>query len=176
MLSLNFRGLSNGEEVEKILDQCKADLENFYEEKANGLIVRARVRWHEYGEKSTKYFLSLEKRNYTRKHIRKLCLSGVITKNYQKILDSATEYYKNLYSSKLKVDQSDPLHHFLGNSNIPRLSQEERLSCEGQMTIEECIKALDTFDTGKTPGVTISFCPKTGGLTLRGRNNNNWGK
>ena len=28
------------EEVEKILDECKADLENFYEEKANGLIVR----------------------------------------------------------------------------------------------------------------------------------------
>ena len=72
------------EEVEKILDECKAELENFYEEKANGLIVRAKTRWHEYGEKSTKYFLSLEKRNYTRKHIRKLCLSGVITKNYQK--------------------------------------------------------------------------------------------
>ena len=115
------------EEVEKILDECKADLENFYEEKANGLIVRARTRWHECGEKNTKYFLCLEKRNYTRKHIRKLCLSGVITKNYKKILDSASEYYKNLYSSKLKVDQSDSLHHFLGNSDIPRLSQEERL-------------------------------------------------
>ena len=46
------------EEVEKILDECKAELENFYEEKANGLIVRARTRWHEYGEKSTKYFLT----------------------------------------------------------------------------------------------------------------------
>ena len=44
------------EEVEKIIDECKADLENFYEEKANGLIVRARARWHEYGEKSTKFF------------------------------------------------------------------------------------------------------------------------
>ena len=31
------------EEVEKILDECKAEL-----------IVRARTRWHEYGEKSTK--------------------------------------------------------------------------------------------------------------------------
>ena len=68
----------------KILDECKADLENSYEERANGLIVRARARWHEYGEKSTKYFLSLEKRNYTRKHIRKLCLSGVITKKLSK--------------------------------------------------------------------------------------------
>ena len=31
------------EEVQKILDECKADLENFSEEKANGLIVRARA-------------------------------------------------------------------------------------------------------------------------------------
>ena len=61
-------------------------------------------------------------------------------------------YYKNLYSSKLKVDQSDSLHHVVGNSNIPRLSQGERLSCEGQITIDECVKALDTFDTEKTPG------------------------
>ena len=141
------------EEVEKILDECKAKLENFYEENANGLIVRARTRWHEYGEKSTKYFLSLEKRNYTRKHIRKLCLSGVITKNYQKILDSSSEYYiKKLYRSKLSVSQSDVLDQFLGNPNIPVLSVEERLSCEGEITTEECVKALDTFDNGKSPG------------------------
>lgn len=87
-----------------------------------------------YGNKSTKYFLSLEERNYTRKHIRELCLSGVITKSYQKILDSSLEYYKKLYCSKWSVSQSDVLDHFLGNVSIPALSEEERLSCEGQIT------------------------------------------
>ena len=111
----------------KFLMNAKRIWKNFYEERVNGLILRARARWHEYREKSTKYFLSLEKRNYTRKHIRKLCLSGVITKNYQKILESSWKYYKNLYSSKLKIDQSDSLDHFLGNSNIPRLSEQESL-------------------------------------------------
>ena len=53
-------------------------LETFYEEKTKGIIIRARVRWHEYGEKSTKYFLNLEKRNHIKKHIRKLLISGVI--------------------------------------------------------------------------------------------------
>ena len=48
-------------------------LETFYEEKTKGIIIRARVRWHEYGEKSTKYFLNLEKRNHVKKHIRKTC-------------------------------------------------------------------------------------------------------
>ena len=31
------------------------------------------------------------------------------------------------------------------------MSEEERLSCEGQITTEECVKALDTFENGKTP-------------------------
>ena len=53
-------------------------LETFYEEKTKGIIIRARVRWHKYGEKSTKYFLNLEKRNHGKKHIRKLFISGVI--------------------------------------------------------------------------------------------------
>ena len=36
------------DEVENILAECKAELENFYEEKDNRLIVGARARWHEY--------------------------------------------------------------------------------------------------------------------------------
>ena len=31
-----------------------------------GIIVRARARWHEHGERSTKYFLTLEKRNHVK--------------------------------------------------------------------------------------------------------------
>ena len=33
-----------------------------------------------------------------------------------------------------------------------RLSCEGGLSCEGLITIEESVKALDTFEKGKTPG------------------------
>ena len=140
------------EEFEKILDECKTGIEKFYDEKANGLIVRSRARWQEHGEKSTKYFLSLEKRNHTRKHMRKLCLSGVITTNYENFLDSSSKYYKNLYIRKINTVQSDMLEHFLGQASIPKLAAEERLSCEGRITIGECVKALDTFENGKTPG------------------------
>ena len=50
----------------------KDKLERFYEEKLQGIIIRARTRWCEYGEKSSKYFLNLEKRNHVKKHVRKL--------------------------------------------------------------------------------------------------------
>ena len=46
------------------LTQLQEQLEMFYEEKTKGIIIRARASWHEHGEKSTKYFLNLEKRNH----------------------------------------------------------------------------------------------------------------
>jgi len=140
------------EEFEKILDKCKTEVEKFYDEKVNGLIVHSKARWHEHGEKSTKYFLSLERRNHSRKHIRKLCLSGVITTNYEKILHSSSQYHKNLYRRKINTVQPGMLQQFPGQDSIPKLPEEERLSCEGRITIEEYVKALDTLENGKTPG------------------------
>ena len=69
-------------ETRKVLEECKMGLERYYDKKTEGIIVRSRARWHERGEKSNKYFLNLEKRNHTRKHIRKLSLSGVITTDH----------------------------------------------------------------------------------------------
>ena len=54
------------------LTAAKEKLELFYEQKTKGIIIRARARWHEHGERSNKYFLNLEKRNYVKKHMRKL--------------------------------------------------------------------------------------------------------
>ena len=39
----------------------------------------------------------------------------------------------------------DILKHFLGQARITKLSEEDRLSSEGLTTIEECVKAQDTF-------------------------------
>ena len=44
-------------------------LETFYKEKTKGIIIQACARMHEYGEKTMKYFLNLEKRNHVKKHI-----------------------------------------------------------------------------------------------------------
>jgi len=33
------------------LDKCKQDFEALYEDKVEGIILRARARWHEHGEK-----------------------------------------------------------------------------------------------------------------------------
>ena len=46
-------------------EKVKSDLEALYDKKVEGIIIRSRERWHEHGEKNSKYFLNLEKRIIT---------------------------------------------------------------------------------------------------------------
>ena len=62
-----------------------------YDTKFEGIIVRSRARWYEHGEKNSKYFLNLGKRNHIRKHIRKLRLGDVITVDPFEILEGERE-------------------------------------------------------------------------------------
>ena len=108
------------------LDEIKEKLELFYEEKVKGIVIRARARWHEYGERSTKYFLNLEKRNHVKKHIRKLLISGSITTDPYRILAEQKRFYQNLYKTKDSVEATDSIEAFLNSLNIPKLSEEQR--------------------------------------------------
>ena len=49
----------------------KIELENL-ELKTKGTMLRAKARWNEFGEKCTKQFAALEKRNYENKVITQL--------------------------------------------------------------------------------------------------------
>ena len=53
-------------------NKCKEELESLYDYITDGIILRSRATWYEKGEKSTKYFLNLEKRNKINSHVRKL--------------------------------------------------------------------------------------------------------
>ena len=54
------------------MKQPKKELDVIYNHITDGIILRPKARWYEEGEKSTKYFLSMEKSNKARTHIRKL--------------------------------------------------------------------------------------------------------
>ena len=57
---------NENEKINQIIhehDQISDQLEKIYKSKCKGAIIRSRVKWFEEGEKNTKYFMSLEKRN-----------------------------------------------------------------------------------------------------------------
>ena len=133
-------------------EKCKQDFEALYEEKVEGIILRARARWHEHGEKNSKYFLNLEKRNHVKKHVRKLHISGVISTDPFLIMESQRTFYMNLYRSRnVNLDNAES-SIFFDSLNLPSISHESKIICEGRITAEECQKVLKTFPSAKTPG------------------------
>ena len=115
------------------LNSTKEKFELLYEEKIQGIIIRARARWWEHGKKSTKYFLNLEKRNHVKK--------SIVTDPFN-ILSEEKRFYQKLYSTS-KNNNADNLQATelsLNNLNIPRLTEQQMLSCEGKITLQECAK------------------------------------
>ena len=73
----------NSEQLDLYL-RTKADLENLQMSRLKELIFRSKVRWTEAGEKTTKYFLNLEKARYNAKTSQTIISSeGVLTEQEQ---------------------------------------------------------------------------------------------
>ena len=109
----------------------KNELEELDSKIVDGIIVRSRIRWAEKGEKSNKYFLSLEKRICRKKQCKKLILDdGTEIVKPDLILNMQSDYYKHLYESKVETNTSnhDP---FLYGESIPSLDEADALKCEG---------------------------------------------
>ena len=144
----------NPSEITRLeMDKFKNELETLYNERVEGIAVRARARWHEHGEKSSKYFLNLEKRNNIKKHIRKLYLSGSFSTDPFEILNAEKHFYSKLYSrQRVNLNSERAENFFLENPNILKLSDELSSLCEGKITFQECEAILGAFQLGKTPG------------------------
>ena len=86
--------------------------------------------------------------------MRKLKTSGSIITDPFNILSEQKRFYQELYTSRTKKfnDNTRATKFFLNNLNIPSLTEQQMLSCEGKITSEECAKVLETFQPNKTPG------------------------
>ena len=140
-------------------DNLKAELQRTYEAKG-GVIFRSKVRWVEQGEKPTKYFFNLEKRNFNRKVITEVKRAdGKILVEEHEILEEIESFYRNLYTLQ-DADNKKTFNDFVCDLLTPKLPDEESEEQEGYITIEECAKVLKTFPAGKTPGddgFTVEF-------------------
>ena len=97
----NMKG-KDKEDAVNTLETKKSELEKIIEYQTKGIILRARCRWHNEGEKNAKYFLNLEKRHYNQGAISQLKLDDENFATTEKeILQECETFYKHLYSSKI---------------------------------------------------------------------------
>ena len=68
------------------------------------------------------------------------------------ILKEQRNFYQELYTSKLNSSTSNNIDTFFLNSNIPKLSEEDKQSCEEKLSIEDYLDALKKLSNDKFPG------------------------
>jgi exonuclease III len=138
------------------LEHSKKQLEDILDLETAGSILRSKVKWAEAGEKNTKYFLNLEKRNYINKNISKLELeSGEKSSNPQVVSREIKKYYEQLYSEKGQSDYSfNQFKNDYLQDETPKLSETQKEDCENIFTDFELSNALKHMVNGKSPGTT----------------------
>ena len=118
-----------------------------------GIIVRPRLRWAEEGEKPTKYFCSLESRNYVNKIIPKIIQeNGNIINKEEEILNAVRQFYKNLYENPTNNPEQDLdiINMLTSIKANPKLTREERDLLEGELTESEILTVLKKMKNNKS--------------------------
>ena len=131
--------------------EARAALNYLYDYKLKGIIIRSRAQWSEEGEKNTKYFLNLEKRNKTLNKINELVLENkTVINTSEEIMHELKNFYQNLYTKQNNVN-SDNFYDTL-NVNCNKLSEEQSSHCEGLLSLDECRQSVFSMSLNKSPG------------------------
>ena len=131
----------------------KAQLDEIIEHEIKGSILRSLCRDYEQGEKCTKYFFSLEKSKCKQKTITRLkSAEGSLISEPKKVLEECRLFYKKLYSKNSDVNP-DNFPFFSANDHIPKLDEEQKQSCENELTEAELHETLKSFAKNKSPGL-----------------------
>ena len=147
-------------------EDSKIWLDAWYDDFTTGAMLRSKTDWYEKGEKSSKFFLNLEKSNSVKNTIRLLSVAEktgeVLITDRKKILNHSKNFYENLFSRKIDKSCED-CHSFLANVNTPVLSPLQLELCDKLLTIDELFDSLSSMHSGKSPGndgLSVEFYKK----------------
>ena len=143
-------------DTEEQLRLAQHELDEFIKIKTQGAILRSRAHWAEHGDKPSKYFLNLEKKNYLKKtlyHIKHK--SGQVLTNEKEILEEIRTFYEELYTSRTQPDLN-----YVEKLQIPKILDEEKASMDRDITMDEmglALFALPNNKVGGTDGIPPDF-------------------
>ena len=135
-LKLLEKNLST-EENQCLYDKCKRDLEEIYDNIAEGIRIRSRCQWYEEGEKSSKFFLNLEKFNGMQSQICKIIVNDQEITYPNIILNEIQIFYESFFK---KGDSKclSQVNDFLDQVQLQKLNITEINECDNELS-KNCI-------------------------------------
>ena len=141
-----------GQETVAKFYEVKLKLKQISMHKTEGAMIRSKARWCEHGERSTRYFFNLDKRNRSNNYITKLKAENRALVTPTEILNEEYKYYQNLYTSTCTDPNDTCFDEFFESLTLPKLTSQLAGTCDGFLTKEECHASLKEFSRGKSPG------------------------
>ena len=123
------------------------EIQQYLEEENQKAVFRSKVKYTKEYERSTKFFLSLEKAKYNSKVMSKLITEeGTEITDPKKILAEQYDFYSKLY-------RSDPGVKFQAkNLAGPKLNTQQTADLDREISYEEVTAAVKSFPRNKCPG------------------------
>ena len=123
-------------------------IKDIVQKATRGAIMRSRATYETLGERPSKYFLNLEKRNFSKKTIYRLQLkSGVVISDPECILREQRKFYDKLYTSAGPIDEN-----YVKNLQTPQISEEDKIYLDLPISQEEKEAAIKVLPGNKFPG------------------------
>ena len=119
------------------------------------MMFRSKVKWYELGERSSKYFYSLEKSRYNAKTCYKIIDDeGTEICNPDAILEEQRRFYEELY-----MEDEDVCFNLENTYNIhvPRQIREHQCIQIAPADLEEAIKGMSNNKTPGQDGIPVDF-------------------
>ena len=131
--------------------KCKADLDEIYDNIAEGVKIRSKCQWYEENEKSTKHSLNLEEKHAEKSTIQRLITDKKDLVKYDDINNEIFSYFKSLFE---RTDQIGKLNHntLLESVTLPSVTNDQKVVCDNDLTDKELFDALKGIPNKKSPG------------------------
>ena len=129
----------------------KKELDSIYDHIAEGIRIRSKCDWYEHGEKSSKFFLNLEKKRGNQNQIRKLIIDEKEIDGDVEILKKIESFYETLFKSQSFKNVSE-IEKFLCGITTPSLNNDQINLCEKDLSETDLYNAMKNMQNNKSPG------------------------
>jgi exonuclease III len=133
----------NIEVVDAAAVKLKTKLSYLRNALSNAMNFASKAKWFEYGEKSNKFFLNLNRSRQQQKLISSIKCNDVLSSGQSNVTESIKNFYQNLYSKQVKEyeddNESEDFYKF-----CPKLTEEDAKYMDEKLVLSDLKKALLT--------------------------------